>query len=95
MVHSYVPQMQGGGIEALTIAFDHSPVGPHFTDRGYNAIQLTGAPGAGQKLQICFECLPPCWQQLPVLAAGWRRPDRQASSACTSWGRLSVAEGCH
>lgn len=60
MVHYYVPQMQGSGIEALTIAFDHSPVGPHFTDRGYNAIQFTG--------RAAITCAA-----APLGSAGWLR----------------------
>ncbi|EFN56045.1 hypothetical protein CHLNCDRAFT_145493 [Chlorella variabilis] len=40
VVHSYYPTVQNGGMEKMTIAFDHSMVGPHFTDRGYNAMEF-------------------------------------------------------
>ncbi|EFN60037.1 hypothetical protein CHLNCDRAFT_133254 [Chlorella variabilis] len=38
----YLPTVEDGGMEQLTIAFDHEmlPVPPHFTDKGYNAISM-------------------------------------------------------
>ncbi|EFN59697.1 hypothetical protein CHLNCDRAFT_133242 [Chlorella variabilis] len=38
----YLPTVEDGGMEQLTIAFDHEmlPVPPHFTDKGYNAIMM-------------------------------------------------------
>ncbi|KAL4856222.1 putative cinnamyl alcohol dehydrogenase 2 [Chlorella vulgaris] len=43
VVHSYNPTVQDGGMEKLTIAFDHSTWAGHFTDRGYNAIEFSNS----------------------------------------------------
>ncbi|PSC73918.1 band 7 [Micractinium conductrix] len=39
-VHAEKPTVYGCGIERLTIAFPHTAVGPHWTDAGYNAIEM-------------------------------------------------------
>ncbi|PSC69079.1 band 7 [Micractinium conductrix] len=42
-IHIEWPSIEDSGIERLTVRFKHSMVGPHHTDKGYNAIQVTNA----------------------------------------------------
>lgn len=43
MVHLERPSVEDSGIERMTVRFKHTQVGPHHTDKGYNAIQVSNA----------------------------------------------------
>lgn len=43
LVHLELPSIEDAGIERMTVRFKHTLAGPHHTDRGYNAIQVSNA----------------------------------------------------